>query len=172
MAVTTGAERKILKILSHAPAAASRSFGSRTLVLQPLMIYIIRRWWGEDVFMRPAAMKAPVCRPTLNNCIVPGLLINTKGGWGTIPPVLSGANRGRQEALKLSRGPVSGSPCRLAVIHAAGLIVSDVGYVFCLPTRVCVCVFLHACVLVLTAGMEGIVFLCLPHDWKSLFHCT
>lgn len=30
--------------------------------------------------MRLAAMKAPVCGPALNNCIVPGLLINMKGG--------------------------------------------------------------------------------------------
>lgn len=60
IAVTTGAERRIFKILSHALPVASRLFASRTLVLQPLMTYIICRWWGEDVFMSPAAMKAPV----------------------------------------------------------------------------------------------------------------
>lgn len=71
--------------------------------------------------------------------------------------MLSGANRGKQGALKLSRGPINGSLCCLAVIHTAGLIASDVGYVS---------VYLHVCVfvLMLTAGMEGIVFLCLPHD--------
>ena len=79
MAVTNGVEKKILKILSHAPGVASRSLGSRTLVLQPLMIYIIC-WWGEDAFMRLAAMKAALCERALNNCIVPGLLINVKGG--------------------------------------------------------------------------------------------
>lgn len=81
MTVTTEAEkRRILKILSHAPAVASRSFGSRTLVPQQLMMYIICRRWGEDVFMSPAAVKAPVWGPALNNRIVPGLLINVKGG--------------------------------------------------------------------------------------------
>lgn len=30
--------------------------------------------------MKPAAMKAPACGPAQNNCTVPRLLINTKGG--------------------------------------------------------------------------------------------
>lgn len=59
---------KILIIFRHAPAVASRSLGSRTLVL---MMYIICRQWGEDVFMRPAAMKTLVYGPALNTCIVP-----------------------------------------------------------------------------------------------------
>lgn len=110
-------------------------------------------------------MKAPLCWPALHRCIVPGLLINVKCGWGTNPLVLSGANRGRQGALKLSWGPISGPPCSLAVIHTTGLMVSDywVGYVS---------VYLHVCILVRTSGMEWTVFLCLPHDWKSLFHRT
>lgn len=74
-------------------------------------------------------MKAPSCGPAQNNNAVPGLLINMKGGRGTIPAVLSGANRGRRRALKLSRCPISGSPRWLAVIHTAGLTASDVGYV-------------------------------------------
>lgn len=60
--------------------------------------------------------------PAQNNCLVPGFLINVKGGWGTIPAVLSGANRGRQGTLNLSRCPISGSPCYMAVIHTAGLM--------------------------------------------------
>lgn len=130
------------------------------------------RWWhtlcvdceGEDVFMRPAAVKAPLRGPALNNRIVLGLLINVKGCWGTIPAVLSGANRGKQGALKLSRGPISRSICCLAAIPTTGPIVSGVGYVS---------VYLHVLVVpVLTAGMERIVFLCLPRDWKSLSLCT
>lgn len=70
--------KKILKILGHTLTVSSRSFGRRTLVLQPLMIYIIY-WWGEHVFMRPVAMKAPMCEKAMNNHIVPGFLINVKG---------------------------------------------------------------------------------------------
>lgn len=157
MAGPTGAERKILKILSHAPAVASLSFGSRTLVPQPLMTHTLCvDCEGEDVFMRPAAVKAPLRGPALNNRIVLGLLINVKGCWGTIPAVLSGANRGKQGALKLSRGPISRSICCLAAIPTTGPIVSGVGYVS---------VYLHVLVVpVLTAGLERIVFLCLPRD--------
>lgn len=106
--------------------------------------------------MRPAAVKAPLHGPALNNRIVLGLLINVKGCWGTIPAVLSGANRGKQGALKLSRGPISRSICCLAAIPTTGPIVSGVGYVS---------VYLHVLVVpVLTAGLERIVFLCLPRD--------
>lgn len=148
MAVATGVEGKILKILRHAPLEASQSFGCGTLVPQPAtddVHYLLGRG-VRMFFMRPAAMKAPACKPAQNNCIVPGLLSNMKGGWGTTPAVLSGANRGRRRALKLSRCPVSGSPNWLAVIHTAGLIASDLGYVFvcvsqlgCRELCFCVC---------------------------------
>lgn len=83
---------------------------------------------------------------------------------GTIPAVLSGANRGKQGALKLSRGPISRSIYCLAAIPTTGPIVSGVGYVS---------VYLHVLVVpVLTAGMGTIVFLYLPRDWKSLSLCT
>lgn len=145
MAMTTGAERKILKIFSHAPPVASRSFGSRSLARQPLMMYIICVVVGWGCFYEASGHESTsVCGPTRNNCIVPGLLINMKGGWGTIPAVLSGANRGKQGALKLSRGPINGSLCCLAVIHTAGLIASDVGYVS-VYLRECVCVCVCAC---------------------------
>lgn len=80
IALTSSAERKTLKIFSHALAAANISSGSRTMQLQLLMVYIICCWWGEDVFMRPAVMKAPLCQPALHDRIAPGLLINVKGG--------------------------------------------------------------------------------------------
>jgi len=162
MALTTCGEKKTLKTPGHAQAVARSSFGSRTLVLQPLMTYIICRWLGEDVFTRPAAMKTPLCGWALNNCIVPGLLINMRGGWRTIPAVLSGANRGRTRGPWAQQGPHQWVP-RMAGCDSDSW--TDVGYV---SVYLCVCV----CVLVLTAGMEGIVLLCLPYDWKSLFHCT
>lgn len=98
------------------------------------------------LFTRPAAMKAPPCKPAQSDYIVPGLLINRKGGCKTIPPVLSGANRGRHKALKLSRCPISGSPKWLAVSHSAGLIASDLGYVFVFVSQLgcrelCFCVY-------------------------------
>lgn len=70
MAAPTGAEREILKNLSHVPALAH--LGSRTLVLLPLMTRVMCRLWGEDVFMRPSAIKAPLCGLALNNLIVLG----------------------------------------------------------------------------------------------------
>lgn len=161
MAAPTGAERKILKILSHAPAVASLSFGSRTLVPQPLMTHIMCRLWGRGCFYEASGRESTAA---WTGSIVLGLLINVKGCWGTIPAVLSGANRGKQGALKLSRGPISRSICCLAAIPTTGPIVSGVGYVS---------VYLHVLVVpVLTAGMERIVFLCLPRDWKSLSLCT
>lgn len=74
----------------------------------------------------------------------PRALINVKGGGrGTIPVVLSGANRGRQGA-QAQWGPhltvQSGSQHRLAVIPTAGLMVCDVAYVcdvFALCVRLC-----------------------------------
>lgn len=169
MALATRAERKTLKILCHAPAVASTSFGSRTMQLQLLMLYIVCCWWGEDVFMRPAAMKAPLCWPALHPCIVPGLLINVKCGWGTIPVVLSGANRERQGALKFSWGPISGSPCSLAVIRTTGLMVSDVGYASVYPTCVCVHIWDGGnSVFVFTPWLKISLPLHLTADWFDL----
>lgn len=85
--------------------------------------------WVRMFFMRPVAMKAPLCRLALNNCIVQRLLINMRSGWGTIPAVLSGANRGTQGDRELNRGPIIGSPGCLAMIQTAELILSDVGCV-------------------------------------------
>lgn len=89
-------------------------------------------------FMRRAASKAPVCRRAQNNGIVPGLLINMKDGWGTIPAVLSGANRGRHKALKLSRWPIKGSLHCLAVTHSQ-MDSIWCGLCFCLTFGFCVC---------------------------------
>lgn len=79
VAVTTRVNKKILKILGHALAVPSLSFGSRTLVLQPLIYIYVIYWWGKHVFMRPAAMKAPLCEKATSNHIIPGFLINVKG---------------------------------------------------------------------------------------------
>lgn len=94
-----------------------------------------------------------------------------RGGGGTILAVLSGANRGRRGALKLSRGPISGYPRRLAAIHTAGLIGSDVGYV--LFTYMCVCVCVHSwdggnCVSVFTPWLKISLPLHLTADWFDL----
>lgn len=90
--------------------------------------------------MSPAAVKAPVWGPALNNCIVPGLLINVKGAEEQFQQCYQEQTEGDKGPSSSAGAPINGSLCCMAMIHTAGVIVSDV-FLF---TYMCVCACAHS----------------------------
>lgn len=135
------------------------------------------RWWhtlcvdceGENVFMRPAAVKAPLRGPALNNRIVLGLLINVKGCWGNNSSSVIRSKQRQTRGPEAQQGPHQQVHI-LPGCHSHYWTDSVwCGLCLCLPTCAC-CSCAHSwdgdnCVSVFTSWLKISLPLHLTADW-------
>ncbi len=174
-AVPTRAERKILKMFQSCTSSCKlliweQDFGAAST---DDVHYMLEVGWGCFSWGQ---------RPRKHQCVDwIRTFVLSQGCWLIWRVAKEQFQQCYQEQTEGDKGPLSSAGARQWLPMPPGCdSYSWIDGVWCrlclcLPMCVCVCVCVcisACCVLVFTAGMEGIVFLCLPRDWKSLFHCT